>query len=406
MPGPLNGIRILDLSSVVCGPMATQLLGDLGAEIIKIESPEGDLARSVGPARNKGMAALFLNCNRNKRSIVLDLKSEEAREIFREMVAKADVVVHSIRKDAAVRLGLDYDLLKAINPRLIYCHIMGFSEEGPYAGLPAFDDIIQAASGTADLQKIYAGEPRYLPALIADKTVGVYTAMAISAALVARVRDDVGQEVRVPMFETMTAFNLTEHLWGHSFDPPIGTIGYSSIVTGTRKPYRTMDGYVAVVPYTDAHWTRLFHVVGEPQMATDPRFATLAARVVHNKDVFGKLGEVMAGRTTADWIDAFRKADIPAMQINGIEEVLTDPHLAQEGFWQTIEHPSEGAVRVSSVPFHLSRTPATIDRLAPRCGEQTRQILEEFGLAPDRIAGALESRAAIAADDYVQDRKV
>ncbi len=398
MRGALDGIRILDLSSVVCGPMATQLLGDMGADIIKIEAPEGDLSRSVGPARNKGMAALFLNCNRNKRSVVLDLKRQEARELFLEMAAKADVVVHSIRGDAARRIGLDYARLKAVNPRLIYCHITGFSEEGPYAGLPAFDDIIQAASGAADLQRVYAGEPRYLPALIADKTVGVYAAMTIAAALVARGRDGVGQEVRVPMFETMAAFNLTEHLWGRTFDPPEGRMGYASIVAGTRKPYRTKDGFIAVVPYTDAHWKRLFDVIGEPQLATDPRFATLAARVVHNGEVFGKLGEIMAGRSTADWVRTFRDADIPAMQINDLEAVLNDDHLAAEGFWELREHPTEGTVRVSGIPYAMSGTAGSIRRLAPRCGEHTREVLAELGCSPDGIVRALEAGAAIAAD--------
>ena len=393
-PGALRGVRVLDLSSVVLGPLAAQMLGDMGADVIKVEAPEGDLARSVGPARTPGMSSLFLSCNRNKRSLALNLKHPDAAEVLARLIADSDVVLHSVRTSAAKRIGLTYEAAFAANPRIVFCHVGGFSDRGPYAGLPAFDDIIQAASGLAQLQSIYCGEPRYLPALVADKTTAVFTAYAIVTALFHRERTGVGQAVEVPMFETMTAFNLTEHLWGHVFSPPIDQMVYGSIRSGVRRPFRTQDGFIALVPYTNDHWLEFFRVVGRPHLATDPRFSTLAARTQNFKVVFGELGDCMQAKTTDEWIALFRQADIPAMRINSLQDLTDDDHLNAVGFWQTRTHPTEGELRMPGIPYELSDTPGGIDRLPPALGMHTQEILNEFGWDSDAVA-ALTKRGVV-----------
>ncbi|MET3373834.1 formyl-CoA transferase [Variovorax boronicumulans] len=377
--GALEGVKVLDLSSVVLGPLASQMLADMGADVIKVEAPQGDLARSVGPARHKGMSSLYLSCNRNKRGLVLDLKQPAAREVLDTLVRGSDVLVHSVRTDAAARIGIDAARLHALNPRLVSAHVKGFSDEGPYAGLPAFDDIIQAASGLAQLQSIYTGEPRYMPALVADKTTALYAAYAIVTALFHRERSGQGQAVDVPMFETMTAFNMVEHLWGHTFQPPIDDMVYGSIRSGVRKPFRTADGYIALVPYTDAQWLRFFEVVGRPDLREDERFATLAARVRNHTVVFGELERATGARTTAEWVAAFRQADIPAMPIQTLQQLPDDPQLKASGLWHDAEHPTEGTLRFPGVPFTLSATPGGVQRLAPSLGEHTDEVLGEFG---------------------------
>lgn len=396
--GALRGVRVLDLSSVVLGPLAAQMLGDMGADVIKIEAPEGDLARSVGPARTPGMGALFLNCNRNKRSLALNLKHPDAAEVLARLIADSDVVLHSVRTQAAQRIGLTYEAACSVNPRIVFCHVGGFSDRGPYSGLPAFDDIIQAASGLAQLQSIYTDEPRYLPALVADKTTAVFTAYAIVTALFHRERTGVGQAVDVPMFETMTAFNLVEHLWGHSFSPPIDQMVYGSIRAGVRRPFRTKDGFIALVPYTNDHWLEFFRVVGRAHMATDPRFATLAARTQNFSIVFGELGDCMLAKTTDEWIALFRQADIPAMRINSLQDLPDDAHLNAVGFWQTRTHPTEGELRMPGIPYELTETPGGIDRLAPRLGVHTQEVLLEFGWDAAAITALAERGVVMPAE--------
>ncbi|APW40281.1 hypothetical protein RD110_26315 [Rhodoferax koreense] len=393
--GALHGIRVLDLSSVVLGPLTTQMLADMGADVIKVEAPQGDLARSVGPARNKGMASVFLACNRNKRSLVLDLKHPGARDVLDTLVHGSDVLVHSVRADAAERIGIDAARLQQLNPRLVHAHVKGFSDVGPCAGLPAFDDIIQAASGLAQLQAIYTGEPRYVPALLADKTTALYAAYAIMTALFHRERSGRGQAVDVPMFETMAAFNLLEHLWGHTFEPPLEDMVYGSIRAGVRKPFRTQDAHIALVPYTDAQWLRCFEVIGRPELREDPRFATLAARVRHHTVVMAELERAMATRTTADWVAILRAADIPAMPIQSLQDLPRDPQLLANGLWQLMDHPSEGKLRFPGVPYTLSETPGGIRMLAPRLGEHTADVLAEFGFGAAQI-GALVADGVVA----------
>src|SRR5690606_15306502 len=300
MPRPLQGVRVLDLTSVVLGPYATMLLGDMGADVIKIEGPEGDTTRTTGPTRSPGMAAIYLAANRNKRSLVLDLKQERAAEALWRLIDTADVFVHSIRPQAIARLGFGPDAVLSRNPRIVYAGIHGFGEAGPYAGRPAYDDIIQAACGLSALMERTSGEPLHTPMVTADKTTGLTALYAILAALFARERTGRGQFVEVPMFEAMTSFVLTEHLYGHVFDPPEGPIGYTRVLAAWRRPYRTKDGWIAMLAYTDRQWSRFVTEAGRPELATDERYASLAARTRNIEEVYALVGDLLPQRTTAE----------------------------------------------------------------------------------------------------------
>ncbi|RYX93398.1 MAG: CoA transferase [Comamonadaceae bacterium] len=383
--GPLTGVKVLDLASVIMGPVACQHLADMGADVIKVEAPEGDLMRSVGPRKSADMGAVFITCNRNKRSVVLDLKQPDARDVLYRLVAGADVLIHSVRTAPAKKLGLDYDQLAAINPRLVYCHVKGYSDAGAYAGQPAFDDTMQAESGLAMLQSVVAGEPRYVPSSIIDKICAINAAYAVVLALFERMQSGQGQEIELPMFETITAFNLTEHLWGEAFQPALGTMGYDSVRRGVRKPYPTKDGYLAFLPYSDIHWHKFFRLVDKPELVVDPRFATFPARMKNYDAVFGFVRDTLKDRTTAEWVAMFSDQDIPMAAVNEIEDMLEHPHLKSVDFWQSIEHPTEGMLRMASNPIGLMRTPPSIRRLAPRLGEHTREVLQEFNFGAGEV---------------------
>ncbi len=387
--GPLEGIRVLDLTAVVLGPMTAQYLGDMGADVIKIEPPEGDITRSIGARRSEGMGALFLANNRNKRSVVLDLKRRDGQAALRTMALTSDVLLHSVRAASAARLGLSYESLAAQNPRLVYCHVKGFSDLGAYAGRPAYDDIVQALSGLAMLQTIAAGEPRYVPSIIADKITAVHAAYAITLALFSRERTGRGQSVGVPMLETMVAFNAAEHLGGCVFEPPEGRMGYEPVRQGMRRPFKTRDGWLCVLPYTDTNWRRFFELAGRPDLAADPRYATLHGRQQNLELVLGELARQLATRASAEWIAALGRADIPFAVVNDLEDLLHDPHLESVGFWQMLEHPTEGRLRLPANPIELSATPPSIRRLPPRLGEHTAEVLGSFGFdaaAIERLA--------------------
>ncbi|HYZ21326.1 MAG TPA: CoA transferase [Rhodopila sp.] len=383
--GPLHGITVLDLSSVILGPMTGQYLGDMGADVIKVESPEGDVTRTIGPRRSEGMGALYLANNRNKRSIVLDLKSPGGRAALGRLATRADVVLHSIRTEAAARIGLSYRALTGRNPRLIYCHVRGFGDDGPYGGRPAYDDIIQALSGLAMLQTIAAGEPRYVPSIIADKVTAVHAAYAIALALFHRERTGRGQEVAVPMLETMVAFNLQEHLGGAVFDPAIGRMGYEPIRNGMRRPFPTRDGYLCFLPYNDLHWARFFERTGRADLAADPDFSTMRGRQANLGRVWDEVGREVARRTTAEWTALLEGTDIPNAVLNDLEDLLDDPHLAATGFWKVFEHPTEGMLRLPGNPIGMPASPPGISRLPPVLGEHTAEVLGEFGFAAEEI---------------------
>ncbi|NKB21130.1 MAG: CoA transferase [Alphaproteobacteria bacterium] len=389
MPGPLEGIKVLDLSSVVLGPLASQILGDLGADVIKIEAPEGDTTRYTGPRRSKDMAALFMGLNRNKRSIVLDLKKPAAQEALWRLVGTADVFMHSIRPQKIAKLGFGHEDVLVRNGRIVYAGIHGYRSDGPYAGNPAYDDVIQGQSGSVDLMNRLVGEPRYMPTVMADKTCGLVSAYSIMAALVERERSGSGQFVEIPMYETMVAYNLTEHIYGHAFDPPEDEMGYTRVLTPSRRPYKTSDGYICVLVYTDPQWKSFWQEAGRPEFVDDPRFISLGSRSDNIEELYRLAGEYFAQRTTAEWMPVLDRLEIPYAPIATLEDLLEDQHLSDIEFFKKAEHPTEGNIVMPDIPVQFSRTPAKIDRLQPNFGEHGREILREAGLNEDEIDSAL-----------------
>jgi crotonobetainyl-CoA:carnitine CoA-transferase CaiB-like acyl-CoA transferase len=398
MPGPLQGVKIIEMTSVVLGPWACQMLADMGADVVKIEQPRGDSNRTLGAAQNPGMAALYLTCNRNKRSMVLDFRQPGARDALLEMIRTADVFVHNNRPQVMTKLGLDYADMKKVNPKIIYCGAYGYSKKGPYGAQGALDDSIQAVSGIAMLNKLVLGEPRYLPTIVADKTTAITLVYGVLAALFHRERTGEGQELEVPMFETMVNFVMAEHLWGMTFDPPKGAPGYTRLMSHHRKPYPTKDGYIAILPYLDAHWEKFCKLTGHPELIVEPRFRTLADRVRNIDDTYSKTGEIMATRTTKEWLALFDKSGVPMTVVNTLEDLATDPHLVATGFWQFQEHPTEGRLRMPSFPVNFGSTPADIRRPAPRLGEHTAEVLREAGLSDAQIAALCARGAAMTAE--------
>jgi len=386
LPRPLEGIRVLEIASMIFGPLAGQYLGDMGADVIKLEPPEGDLTRSIGPRRSPRMGSFFLTSNRNKRSIVVDLKMTEGKEILQSLASKTDVLLHSMRTPAANRLGLDYANLSQQHQRLIYCHVAGYGNDGLYAGRPAYDDIIQAASGLATLQTVIAGQPRFIPTIIADKISGLHAAYAIMAALMQRSQTGLGQQVDVSMFEAMAAFNMMEHQWGHAFEPPIGPMGYEPVSTAARRPYKTLDGFLALLPYNDLHWNRFFELAGESQIMQDPRFATFAARQKNVQLVWNEIEKQIARKTNAQWLELLTPEDIPFSVVNSLEDLVNDPHLKSVDFWQIHQHPSEGSLRMARVPIQMSGARTDFKRLQPQLGEHSKEILQELGFDDSRIS--------------------
>jgi len=385
MSGPLTGIRVIDLTSVAMGPLATQILGDMGADVIKVESPDGDHFRYVAPFRHRGMSAAFLNLNRNKRSIILDLKRDAERRVLLDLVAGADVFVYNVRPQSMRKLGLDFESLRARSPRLIHCGVYGFSEQGPYAGRPAYDDIIQAMCGIAALQGHNGQEgPEYVNTVVADKVAGITAAYAIAMALYERERSGLGQAIEVPMFETLVAFTLYEHLAGETFRPAEQGMGYERVLSPHRRPYRTRDGYIGLLPYTTAHWRNFFEIAGKPDYAADARFHDPVSRAQNINTVYGILADIVAQRSTAEWAGLLKNADIPWTPILEPEDLLEDAHLQAVGFFKRDVHPSEGEVRTMGIPVQFSRTPGSVRRLAPRLGEHGEELRKEAESAAKR----------------------
>lgn len=391
MNGPLNGVRILDLTSVLVGPYATQILGDLGADVLKVESPAGDNVRGIGPMRHPGMGAIFLHANRSKRSIVLDLKAPDGRQALLDLARNADVLIHNVRPRAMARLGLSYDDLAAVNPSIIYAAVTGFGQDGPYAEKPAYDDLIQGAAAIPTLiADSSGGDPRYVPATMADRTVGLHAVYAVAAALFHRERTGEGQEIEIPMFEAMTEFVLGDHMGGMTFEPPLGPTGYPRLLARHRRPYRTSDGHICVVIYNDKQWRNFFTLIGrEGELNSDPRFADIGSRTRHINELYGLVADAIATRSTADWLADLTKADIPVMPLHTPDSLIDDGHHAATGFLRTVEHPHEGPVRSIGVPTRWSgRRPEPV-RQAPRLGEHSLELLREAGYDEERIADLL-----------------
>jgi len=385
--GPLAGIRVIDLTSIIMGPFATQALGDMGADVIKVEPPEGDLVRQIGPARHAGMGPMFLNANRNKRSIVLDLKQPEGKAALLRLAERADVLVYNMRPQAMARLGLGYETLAARNPRLIYAGVFGFSEDGPYAGRPAYDDLIQGAALVPALAaRAGDGTPRYAPSAIADRVVGLTAIGIINAALVHRERTGEGQRVDIPMLETMLGFVLGDHLGGLTFDPPLDKGGYARQISPDRRPYKTRDGYVCALIYTDKQWRSFLRAIGrETMMDDDPRFSTFKGRSAAIDEVYAILSDIFLERSTAEWLTLLEKADIPSMPMHDFDSVLEDPHLKAIDFFRAVEHPSEGKIRSMRPSARWSKSRHEQDRYAPRLGEHSVDVLREAGLSASEI---------------------
>ena len=397
--GPLAGVRIIDLTSVMMGPYATMILGDYGADVIKVESPDGDVMRHAAPMRHPGMGAMYLQGNRNKRSIVLDLKKAGGREALLRLAAMSDVFVHNVRPAAMARLKLGAGDLLAINPRLVYASLHGFGERGPYAGRPAYDDLIQGLTALPALTGKITGEPRYSPATMADRIVGLNATHAILAALFHRERTGEGQAIEIPMFETMAQFVLGDHMAGRSFEPPIGPPGYSRLLSPDRRPYQTSDGYVCALVYTDKQWKSFFEMTGQNNEAErDPRLNSISARTKNYDFVYDWFSQIMKTRTTAEWLKFFHEADIPHAPLHDLDSLIDDPHLAAVGLLQSIEHPTEGTLRVAGPTATWSKTPPSIRHYPPRLGEHGDEILREAGFSENEIGVLVADGALIRPD--------
>lgn len=394
--GPLAGIRVLDLTSVLMGPCCTQILADLGADVVKLESPEGDTTRYVGVAREHGRTGTFLLVNRGKRGIVVDLRRKEGKELCLKLMRNADVLIHSIRPQAIEKLGLHYGAAKAANPQIIYCNLLGFGRGGRYSGKAAYDDTIEAASGLAMLQAEQIGTPQYVTTVVADKVGALTAAYAVMAAIVHRCKTGEGQEVEVGMFESMTAFLLAEHLTGAVFDPPLSRPVYPRLVAASRRPFKTADGYISVMVYNDKQWNAFARIANRPDLADDERFATTAARSKHVAEYYEFIEAIIAAQSTGYWLEAFDQAGIPAIRLNRTDDLFDDPHLNDVGFFKFVDTARDGRLKLYGSPVKFSRTQAEFKAVAPDLGEHTREVLSEAGLRPQEIDELVKQRIVAA----------
>ncbi|MGH7023449.1 MAG: CaiB/BaiF CoA transferase family protein [Caulobacteraceae bacterium] len=391
--GPLKGVRVLDLTSVVFGAYATQILGDLGADVIKIEFPGGrrggggDIMRWAGHGQPDGpedLGPIYMTINRNKRSVLVDLREERGMRLMRRLIETCDVFASTVRYAGLERLGLDYEAVKAIKPDVIYVHGCGYGADGPYAGEPAYDDLIQSASGLADLLPRVDGDPtpRLLPSLVADKVSGLFMVSAVTAALFHRQRTGEGQFVEAPMLECVTSFNLAEHLYGHVYDPPTGPWAYTRVANPQRKPFPTKDGYIGLLPYTDQQWDQFFEAAGlGDTFGQDPRFSDYRTRAAHIAELYALVETVTTAKTTAEWLALLKPLSIPAVRTNRLDELIDDPHLDAVGLFGRYQHPEAGGYISMRPPLSFAATPANIRRHPPRLGEHTEEVFSEMGEA-------------------------
>ncbi len=387
MSGPLQNLRIVDMTAVLMGPYCTQWLGDMGADVIKIESPEGDVVRGIGPSRHPDMGPMFLNTNRSKRSVQLDVKQPAGRAALLRLVRTSDVFVYNVRPQAMARLGLSYEALRDVNPRIIYAGVFGYGQEGPYAAKPAYDDLIQGACTLSAMFAPASGsDPQYVPAAIVDRITGLVAVASILAAIHERQSSGQGQRIDIPMFETMVSLVLSDHLGGLSFDPPLDQGGYARLLSRSRRPYPTLDGFVCALIYTDKQWRSFLSLLGrESEMDGDPRLKNLTTRTVHVDALYQEVGRIMATRSTADWLASLEAADIPSTPVHTLESIFEDPHLAATGFFRSEQHPTEGRLRTMRHPATWSRTQPEPSRHAPRLGQHGEEVLLEGGFSAEEI---------------------
>ena len=386
---PLGGVRVLDLTTVVYGPYASQLLGDFGADVIKIERPDGDHTRLVGPARSAGMGALFLGINRNKRSIVLDLKRPEPREALWRLIAGADIFMHNVRPQKMAALGFDPDSVLAANPKIIYGGLHGYREDGPFGGRPAYDDVIQAESGIAGTFMARDGAPVLIPTVVADKTAALLATNALLAALFQRTRTDKGIYVETAMFEALVGYTFVEHHFASIFAPPEGPPGYNRALSPERRPYPTADGHICILAYTDKQIDSFWELAGITEHRDDPRFVNMATRARHIDELYAIIGEALTERTTDEWLGLLRKAEIPCGPYNGLEDIRGHEQLTATGFFREFDHPSEGRLEAADTGIRFDRETLPVHRHQPTLGEHTREVLTEAGLTEDEIEKVL-----------------
>ncbi|NNF15203.1 MAG: CoA transferase [Gammaproteobacteria bacterium] len=391
-PLPLTGVRVVDLSSVVMGPLATRMLADLGADVIWVESPEGDVLRHYEPMRNTKMGAFAMNVNRNKRSVVLDLKTETGQAALTDLLTTADVFVTNMRRGAITRLRIDEARVRAVSPDIIYCIANGFGSNGPYADRAAYDDVIQAASGLASTFMWNGGEPRLVPTVMADKVAGIHVAFAITAALYGREQTGKGVRLEVPMAETLAAFNLVEHLSGQTFIPQVGEFSYKRIRTPHRKPRRTSDGWIVILPYSFDNWRRFFEFGGRQDLVNDERFATAGGRVNNADELYAYCDDIVKTKSTDEWLVFCAEHSVPASAVVDLEKLGEDPHFAAVGLLQEDQHPTEGAYRYVRDPIKIDGQIHTVRQHAPRAGENTAEVFRELGWNDERIAALFETR--------------
>lgn len=393
--GPLEGVRIIDMTSVVVGPLATQVMADHGADVIKIEAPSGDIVRTLaGRGRTANMSGKFIHLNRNKRSLALDLKKPGGRDALLKLIAQADVLIWNMRPPAMARLKLAYEDVRKVNPRLIYCGMFGFGQNGRYRDKPAYDSIIQGSAGIAALYHRAAGEPRYVPMVVADRMVGLIAVQMILMALYARTRTGEGQSIEIPMFENLAKAVLEEHMYLKTFEPPLGQIGDPRLLDPQARPLETKDGWICISGNTDAQAFAIFDAIGKPELKTDPRFSTVSARFKNTPDYFRVRAEGLKQKTTAEWIEIFGN-DVPAMPYQTLDQLMEDPHLKDVGFFELVDHPTEGKIWNMALPNKLSGGVRRGLRHAPKIGEDSVDILRETGYSDAEIEQLIANGATL-----------
>lgn len=387
----LNGVRILDLTTVVLGPFSTQILGDFGAEVVKIENLDGDMMRAVRPGKSDEMGAGFINCNRNKDCVAINLKADRGKEIFYRLVEKADAVVHNMRNKTAINLGIGYQDLKALKADIVYCGAQGFGERGPNSDVPAYDDIIQAASGLSYLNSDEQGQPRYLPTIVADKVSGLQLALAVMGGLINKIRTGEGCYIESPMFEGLVAFLMAEQLAGHSYIPSTGNTGYDRLTAPYRRPYPTKDGYMAILPYSTKNWVDFFNMVERPEWANWEIVKDPIKRSENINTLYEKLFEIAPEKTTEEWVELLRHANIPHTKVNRLDDLIENDHLNEVGLFESYEHPSEGTMRQVRSHYTMQGIEQLKDNPAQQIGQSTEKILLEIGYSSAEISDLASS---------------